>query len=187
MNVKTFTAAELMAMDLDEYYRDPYWREREDFHALAVVPRLGSRDRDPGWDVVLRLDGSYSDRATAHSVAEMLVTDVLPVTPFRLGWRPGDVEMFPNGIVFTGYHPPSPPRRSPREILILALRERDGDSCHVCAAPLDGDAVIDHVIPLARGGPDEFANLKLTHRLCNSRKGARLLVGTDSKGGKEHS
>ena len=34
---------------------------------------------------------------------------------------------------------------------------------------------IDHVIPLAKGGRHEWQNVRLAHRVCNSRKGAKLI------------
>jgi 5-methylcytosine-specific restriction endonuclease McrA len=34
---------------------------------------------------------------------------------------------------------------------------------------------MDHIVPFAAGGTHEPANVQLAHRVCNSRKGARLL------------
>lgn len=35
--------------------------------------------------------------------------------------------------------------------------------------------VVDHIIPLALGGTDELENKQPAHRVCNERKGAKLL------------
>lgn len=59
--------------------------------------------------------------------------------------------------------------------------ERDGWVCYLCMKPVNRNAkfpaamsaVMDHVIPLADGGPHTLANLACAHRICNSRKGAR--------------
>lgn len=66
---------------------------------------------------------------------------------------------------------------SPRKIYV-----RDGFRCHICKGKLDMDAVaphpesptIDHVIPLAKGGTHEPANVAAAHFLCNSKKGDRV-------------
>jgi len=63
------------------------------------------------------------------------------------------------------------------------LAERDGLSCHLCRKPLrletkhpdPGYASIDHVIPLARGGGNDLANLRLAHLVCNLRKRANAM------------
>ena len=64
------------------------------------------------------------------------------------------------------------------------IAERDGWICHLCTGSVsphlwghhsNPDApVIDHVIPVARGGDDTFENVRLAHRVCNARKGAKV-------------
>lgn len=53
---------------------------------------------------------------------------------------------------------------------------RDGAVCHICTlhVPLD-EIVLDHVIPLARGGEHSQDNLKVSHRSCNARKHTKLM------------
>lgn len=71
-------------------------------------------------------------------------------------------------------------RVSGERITLSALDERDGGICHLCKGIVDWSAhhtanrypSIDHVIPLANGGSHTWDNVKLAHRLCNSRKGA---------------
>lgn len=56
----------------------------------------------------------------------------------------------------------------------VAVIERDGLICQICADAVDrGDVHIDHIKPLAAGGPTEINNLRVTHSLCNLRKSAR--------------
>lgn len=58
------------------------------------------------------------------------------------------------------------------------VHERDAWTCHICGDPVDRDVVVpdlaapvlDHVIPLARGGSHEEGNLKTAHFYCNSVK-----------------
>lgn len=54
--------------------------------------------------------------------------------------------------------------------------ERDGYVCHICGGDvLPDDLQFDHVIPLARGGPHIFDNIRVSHATCNNRKKARLI------------
>lgn len=60
---------------------------------------------------------------------------------------------------------------------------RTRPNCHICGKPIDWDAdwkdpmsfVVDHVIPLAKGGEDALSNMRAAHRQrsCNSTKRAR--------------
>lgn len=61
------------------------------------------------------------------------------------------------------------------------------DVCAICGrivdksikAPDPMSPSVDHIIPIARGGhPSDPANLQLTHRICNSRKGTKINVAT---------
>jgi len=59
------------------------------------------------------------------------------------------------------------------------VRERDGDSCWICHAPVpavrlrnDPDAAtLDHVIERAAGGTGDVGNLRLAHARCNHARG----------------
>lgn len=59
---------------------------------------------------------------------------------------------------------------------LLIVAERDKGKCYLCGRKVDRrDWSFDHVIPLAKGGTNDPANLALTHRKCNSSKGAKLV------------
>ena len=57
-------------------------------------------------------------------------------------------------------------------------------ACHICGAGIDYDLpwkdpmafVVDHVIPLHKGGTDTLGNARAAHRSCNSKKRARLIA-----------
>jgi len=61
---------------------------------------------------------------------------------------------------------------------------RDKPACHICGVAIDYalphldpmSFVVDHVIPLAKGGLDVIENKKAAHRACNSKKRARLVA-----------
>jgi 5-methylcytosine-specific restriction endonuclease McrA len=68
-------------------------------------------------------------------------------------------------------------RRGGRPSLPL-LREGLGEPriCYLCGASLSWDmAVVDHVVPVSRGGGHDLANLRWAHRRCNYAKGDQLL------------
>lgn len=51
--------------------------------------------------------------------------------------------------------------------------ERDGYTCGICWIEVDPDDVhLDHVKPFSKGGETTLKNLRVTHSLCNMRKGA---------------
>jgi len=57
-------------------------------------------------------------------------------------------------------------------------------NCHICGEPIDYTLkwpdpmcfVVDHVIPLIKGGLDHISNKRAAHNLCNSKKRARLVA-----------
>jgi 5-methylcytosine-specific restriction endonuclease McrA len=52
--------------------------------------------------------------------------------------------------------------------------ERGQGRCHICSEPLPKDWHVDHVVPLAAGGPDLLENLLPACPGCNCRKGMAL-------------
>ena len=77
-------------------------------------------------------------------------------------------------------------RNSARRDRMRATIARTRAACHICGQPIDytlphldpGAFVIDHVVPLAKGGEDALSNIRAAHRLraCNSAKRARLVA-----------
>lgn len=59
-----------------------------------------------------------------------------------------------------------------------------GAACHICGEPIDytlkwpnpRSFVVDHLIPIAKGGPHTFENTAAAHAECNSKKRARLIA-----------
>ncbi len=74
------------------------------------------------------------------------------------------------------------------QINVRSVFERDNGICWLCGEPCDIDAdpndnrypSVDHVIPIARGGLDEWSNVRLAHRLCNSIKWAHIIEDPDA-------
>jgi 5-methylcytosine-specific restriction endonuclease McrA len=55
-----------------------------------------------------------------------------------------------------------------------ALAQKQGARCGICGQPMRAGAIHhDHIVPVARGGPDAVWNLRLTHRACNLRRGVK--------------
>lgn len=52
--------------------------------------------------------------------------------------------------------------------------KRDAGVCHLCLLPADpADWHLDHVLPIAAKGTHEYANVAVSHPLCNRQKQAR--------------
>jgi 5-methylcytosine-specific restriction endonuclease McrA len=59
------------------------------------------------------------------------------------------------------------------------LWDRQNGMCFVCGKPMTNThdirdslrATFEHVVPLARGGLDNFINLALSHKRCNNERG----------------
>lgn len=79
-----------------------------------------------------------------------------------------------------------------KDITVEGLYKRDNGICYLCGKPCrlddyiiqDGQKQcgdwypsIDHVVPLARGGAHSWDNVKLAHRICNSRKADKPFEG----------
>jgi hypothetical protein len=54
---------------------------------------------------------------------------------------------------------------------VRALLARDGDRCFLCREPLGEDISVEHLVPVAVGGPNHLANKALAHGRCNLRMG----------------
>lgn len=76
-------------------------------------------------------------------------------------------------------------RRIDKDITALKLYIRDGGKCWICGGRCDtndyiikdgvticGDNYpsVDHVVPVCEGGEDSWDNVKLAHRICNSKR-----------------
>lgn len=66
-----------------------------------------------------------------------------------------------------------------KTISLDKLFDRDGGICWLCGKACDIEAdpnsnnypSIDHIVPISLGGKDEWQNIKLAHRICNSLRG----------------
>jgi 5-methylcytosine-specific restriction endonuclease McrA len=55
----------------------------------------------------------------------------------------------------------------------LRVWERDAGICGICGEAADpADWHLDHIIPIAKGGEHSYANVCVTHPICNWRKAA---------------
>ena len=73
------------------------------------------------------------------------------------------------------------PRNTSRRNKHRATIRAQQPNCHICGGPINWTAhrdepdsfVVDHIIPLSKGGPDTLENKAAAHRSCNSKKRAR--------------
>lgn len=55
---------------------------------------------------------------------------------------------------------------------LAAVLSRDGDECFYCMKPTnDEDRTVEHLVPVAHGGPNHLSNFVIAHRKCNNRVG----------------
>lgn len=66
-------------------------------------------------------------------------------------------------------------RRKMGNALRYRIMRRDGFACVLCGATApDEKLVVDHVMPIARGGKTESTNLRTLCSRCNTGKGTKL-------------
>jgi 5-methylcytosine-specific restriction endonuclease McrA len=59
----------------------------------------------------------------------------------------------------------------------VIIGDRDGWVCHLCGKKVRReDASIDHLIPVADGGPNILSNVALAHMRCNARRGRNRMA-----------
>ena len=74
--------------------------------------------------------------------------------------------------LFRGIAPAARRRPIPPSVR-AAVMERDGLTCRICFDVVEPDDVhLDHIQPHSRGGRETVANLRVTHALCNIKRGA---------------
>lgn len=70
-----------------------------------------------------------------------------------------------------------------KTISLAKLYERDNGICYLCGKKCEYSEdynsntypTIDHVVPIAKGGMDEWKNIRLAHRFCNLAKGVEIV------------
>jgi hypothetical protein len=62
------------------------------------------------------------------------------------------------------------------ELTLDELGARDGWRCHICTRSVTREqASADHLVPFSDGGDGSALNIRLAHRVCNSRRGSGRL------------
>ncbi|WP_371576846.1 HNH endonuclease [Streptomyces sp. NBC_01314] len=63
-----------------------------------------------------------------------------------------------------------------RVTLQRRVRKAHGDAgCFHCSAPLPEGGVVDHLVPISRGGLSAVANMRVVCVLCNASKKDQLM------------
>lgn len=58
-----------------------------------------------------------------------------------------------------------------RRSAVLRILDRDGGDCFFCGDQLADDVTIEHLVPIAHGGPNHISNLVCAHATCNREAG----------------
>ena len=74
--------------------------------------------------------------------------------------------------------------RKKQAVRLLNILKYGKPTCEICKYPINKrnkklKESIDHKIPISKGGTEEFKNLRIAHRICNNRKGAK--IGKDKR------
>ena len=76
--------------------------------------------------------------------------------------------------LFRGRDPWKLSRESIADQVKAAVVERDWPLCQICGGLIAlGEHHLDHIVHYSKGGPGTVENLRLTHDLCNIRRGTR--------------
>jgi CRISPR/Cas system Type II protein with McrA/HNH and RuvC-like nuclease domain len=60
--------------------------------------------------------------------------------------------------------------------LRMKLYLRDNGICQLCNMPVKfNEFTIDHIIPVSKGGRNNFDNLQVSHRKCNEEKADKIV------------
>lgn len=80
-------------------------------------------------------------------------------------------------IAFVVYLPPMAQQkiyeREGARVSLDVLMERYGEKCLDCGT--NEELLVDHIIPLSRGGDSDIENLQVLCRTCNFRKGIKII------------
>lgn len=74
-------------------------------------------------------------------------------------------------------------RNTQQQERMRARHRKIGASCYLCGSSIDYSLkwpdpksfVVDHIVPIAKGGAHAFENTAACHADCNSKKRARLI------------
>lgn len=62
-------------------------------------------------------------------------------------------------------------KRVKRSSDIQRMLDRDGGCCFLCGHQLGEDITVEHLVPVAFGGPNHISNKALAHKACNAQMG----------------
>ena len=141
-------------------------------------------------------DLTWTDGVAYHRTCGSRIVTGAHRGPFRASCKGCDAPLEGRQTTWCGMKAPAPYAQTPlcfmawhhpRHLWQHLLEGQDG-ICHICDKPIaettetrhrwDGDEYewtawdveVDHIEPLARGGPRVLANLAVAHRLCNQQK-----------------
>lgn len=82
------------------------------------------------------------------------------------------IERFPD----VEFNLTEPRDRDIRWLAVQFIAERDGWNCYLCGDPLDrSSAIVEHIIPVSRSGPNHPSNVALSCVRCNEVKAHRYV------------
>ncbi len=134
----------LAGMTADQFWQSFFWR-----HSLFYPPQLTEESQK-----VFDAGGDFGD--VVYGWSEDSPSRMISVTRSKLSFAEKE-------------------RRKMTNSLRYKTMRKDGFSCKLCGVNSETDRlVIDHIIPIAKGGKTELENLRTLCQRCNSGKGTKL-------------
>lgn len=155
------TTAEFRRQDYLLYLKLRSWAKRRSQGNLKIALNKYWHSRNGNNWVFSTRKGKNFLRLLAHSDVECSSTSYVKVK--------GDKSLYDGDLVYwstrMGEHPEMPSRKA------LLLKRQKGKCAHCNHYFQDGDLLeVDHIIPRALRGKDEYRNLQLLHRHCHDVK-----------------
>lgn len=155
------TIGELTKQDFLTYLKLRRWAKRRCGNAKAGLDKYWTTISDDNWVFATRQREANPLRLLKHSEFSCSSTDYVKVK--------GDKSPYDGDLVYWSTRMGIHPEMSSRKAYLLKKQKGKCTHCGLCFQEWDV-LEVDHIIPRALRGKDEYKNLQLLHRHCHDEK-----------------